>query len=204
MRDRDIRLNLRRELMRAHRGYARETLLINELGLCQGNARIDIAVVNGSLSGYEIKSEKDTLQRLPRQVEIYSRALDFVTMVVSDSHVEKTIATVPDWWGIIRAFNGEDDLTFRIERDVKPNPALDAFSVAQLLWRPEVLLALKGLGIEKGITTKPRRALWQILAESQPLEDLRQCVRDVLKVRVSWRSDPLQMSNDGLFLCDAT
>jgi hypothetical protein len=205
MRDRDIRSNLRRELERAHRIYASETLLIDELGLCQGHARVDVAVVNGSLSGYEIKSEKDTLQRLPHQVEIYSRALDFVTVVASDAHVEKTMTLVPDWWGLIGAFYADDgDIAFRIVREAEPNPALDAFSVAQLLWRSEALLALKDLGVEKGMTTKPRRALWQILAESQSLDDLRQCVRNALKVRVGWRSDPLQMSGDGLFLCDAT
>ena len=32
-------------------------LLIHELGVCAGLARVDIALVNGSLHGFEIKSE---------------------------------------------------------------------------------------------------------------------------------------------------
>src|SRR5688572_30584359 len=101
MRDRDIRTSLHQQLERAHRHYADETLFIDELGLCQGNARIDLAVVNGSLSGYEIKSECDTLQRLPHQIEVYSRALDYITIVASETHIDKIIVLIPEWWGVI-------------------------------------------------------------------------------------------------------
>src|SRR5882724_5773501 len=111
MRDRDIRLGLHRELERAHRRYASETLFIDELGLCQGNARIDLAVVNGSLSGYEIKSERDTLQRLPHQVEVYSRALDYVTIVASNSHIAKTIDLIPEWWGVLATQSHQGDIS---------------------------------------------------------------------------------------------
>jgi hypothetical protein len=203
MRDRDIRTGLHIELERAHRHYASETLFIDELGLCQGNARIDLAVVNGSLSGYEIKSERDTLQRLPNQVEVYSRALDFVTIVASDSHIDKTISLIPEWWGVLATQSQQGDISFRLVRQPQSNPSVDPYSVAQLLWRPEVVAILSDLGITKGITGKSRRVLWQTLAETLPIDELRDCIRHTLKVRARWRSELPPSLRDGSFRSSA-
>src|SRR4051812_45593489 len=80
MRDYDIRQELRQRLRKEHEGDP-ETLVIEELGLCQGQVRADIAVINGFMHGYEIKSERDTLERLPRQREVYEQCFDAVTLV---------------------------------------------------------------------------------------------------------------------------
>ena len=65
MRDSEIRNTLRATLLSEHAGDP-TAVVIDELGICQGSARIDMAVVNGSLNGYEIKSDLDTLARLPQ------------------------------------------------------------------------------------------------------------------------------------------
>jgi hypothetical protein len=49
--------------------------MLDEFGLEHGEVRVDVAVINGELHGYEIKSERDTLERLPRQVKAYSAVL---------------------------------------------------------------------------------------------------------------------------------
>jgi hypothetical protein len=89
MHDQDVRRSLRAEMNLRHASDP-DTLVLEEFGLCQGSARIDVAVVNGSIHGYEIKSERDTLARLPSQRAVYSRALDYVTVVVADSHLKST------------------------------------------------------------------------------------------------------------------
>jgi|ERR1043166_4228902 hypothetical protein len=190
MRDRDIRTALREELKNAYRDDV-GSMLIDELGLCMGNARVDLAVVNGSLNGYEIKSERDTLQRLPHQVEIYGKALDYITIVASSLHLEKIIAMVPEWWGVTEAYSQDGGVRFRIVREPQTNPNVDPFSLVQLLWREEALALLKALGVEKGMMSKPRRAIWRKLAESKSIEELGQLVRWQLKVRENWRSVPL-------------
>ena len=48
------------------------TLFVNELGLNHGRFRADIAVMNGKLVGYEIKTDQDTLVRLPAQIDGYN------------------------------------------------------------------------------------------------------------------------------------
>jgi len=39
--------------------------MLHELGILNGATRIDIAVITGQIEGYELKSERDTIQRLP-------------------------------------------------------------------------------------------------------------------------------------------
>lgn len=188
MRDIDIRRKLRVD-KRLHFGDP-DTRIVEELGLCQGIARVDIAVVNGSIHGYEIKSERDTLARLPGQIDIYNRTLDFVTVVSAPSHVGKIRQIVPRWWGIWTAVANGDGDRLEISRASRPNPNVDQFSLAQLLWREEALEALEGLGLATGIRSKPRRELWKHLASALTLEELGRIVRDRLRARsADWRSD---------------
>src|SRR5262245_26146770 len=56
------------EIRHALRAYLRAryadkpgTAILDELAICRGQVRVDLAVVNGSVHGYEIKSDRDTL-----------------------------------------------------------------------------------------------------------------------------------------------
>lgn len=189
MRDRDIRSALKLRLRQEH-GNESDTLLLDELGLCTGNARVDVAVVNGAINGFEIKSERDTLQRLPHQVEIYSRTLDTVTIVVGGNHLENVLNLVPEWWGVERAYYGDgDSILFEPLRPALKNTSVDAYSLVQLLWRDEALKILTQLNLEKGMLSKPRKAIWKKLAESNSVAELNEFVRRELKARINWRSD---------------
>lgn len=66
-----IRKYLKEYLAKAHKDDKR-VRTVDELGINHGDVRADIAVVNGVFHGYEIKSDLDTLNRLPRQAEAYS------------------------------------------------------------------------------------------------------------------------------------
>jgi hypothetical protein len=57
-----IRAALKRYLEGRH-AQDDKVRIIEELGISHGSCRIDIAVVNGMIHGYEIKSDQDTLQR---------------------------------------------------------------------------------------------------------------------------------------------
>lgn len=187
MRDIDIRRKLRQD-KRLHFGEP-NTRIVEELGLCQGIARVDLAVVNGSIHGYEIKSDQDTLARLPGQVDIYNRTLDFVTMVTAPGHAKKIRKIVPRWWGIWTVISDDSGARLENSRAPRRNPDIDLFSVAQLLWREEALEALDGLGLAMGIRSKPREELWKRLASELTRQELGRIVRDHLRRRVDWRSD---------------
>ena len=71
-----------------------DTVVLDELGLCQGDVRIDVAAVGGELSGFEIKSPADTLTRWPKQCRFYSKVVDRAWLVATEKSVEK--AEAPD------------------------------------------------------------------------------------------------------------
>lgn len=191
MRDTDIRKVLLKSLQDKY-GNRRDTLIIEELGLCQGDSRVDIAVINGSLHGYEIKSERDTLDRLPSQQDYYNRVLDCVTVVASSCHLSKVEKLVPSWWGLCEAEYKNRKLLIRKIRPDSQNNEVDPTAIVQLLWREEALDVLKKRDLHKGIVSKPREVLWHRLAECLPIDELRFEVRERIKARQYWRSAQIQ------------
>jgi hypothetical protein len=190
MRDWDVRQVLRKRLETEHADEP-DTLLLDELGLEHGDVRVDVAVINGELQGYELKSERDTLERLPRQVVAYSAALDRATLVVAESHLAKAAALVPTWWGLSVALP-LDGSAVRIEprRHAEHNPEQQPLSVAKLLWRDEVLAILEDVGAVRGFRSKPRDVLYQRLTQCLHPDQLRDRVRLALKTRTGWRVGP--------------
>ncbi len=186
-RDIDIRTSLHYILRKEHENDL-DTLILDELALCQGDARIDVAVVNGAINGYEIKSESDTLERLPKQCEAYNRVFDTVTILTASRFIDGLEDIIPDWWGVTRAEMEEDGTVhFFPYRQPQQNPNIDPLALAQLLWRDEVIAILKERGLHKGLLSKPRHVLWNVLAQNLELRDLQDEVRKTLKARSNWR-----------------
>jgi hypothetical protein len=177
--DADVRALLREYLESVHDGTG--TVLLEELGLCQGDVRVDVAAVNGELSGFEIKSPSDTLARFPNQCKIYSKVVDRAWLVAPMKALAK--ADVPDWWGQIGVFELDDRLALRVVRPSAMNPKIHAMSLARLLWRDEALEVLRNAGRARGVMTKSRKMIWKRLIECVELDDLRAAVRAALKRR---------------------
>lgn len=189
MRDIDVRKALHAKVLDEHHGDP-NTLVLDELGLWYGLARVDIAVVNGRMHGFEIKSDCDTLDRLPEQALIYNRVLDRVTVVVGQAHSEAVRRIVPEWWGIKVATRGPRGAVHFAElRAPTNNPTVDPVAIAALLWREELLEILDEMGAARGVRGKSRDVLSRRLTELLPLDDLRATVRARLKKRPLWRAD---------------
>lgn len=197
MREREIRTSLRRQLV-AEYGMDLSALILDELGICSGQARVDMAVVNGELKGFEIKSDQDTLARLPTQSHMYGKVFDTMTIVVGPRHLERVESLAPHWWGIVLAVSNKSRVgDLQVVRPECTNIAQDAASLVQLLWRDEVIGVLCAIGMVKGLRSRPRKYLWEVLASSLCLEDLRCVVRRQLKLRRNWRVASERMRDDG-------
>jgi hypothetical protein len=196
MRDADVRTQLLKSL-REQCPNNPPTRIIQELGVSQGSARIDLAVVNGRLDGFEIKSERDTLERLPEQVRLYSKVFDRLTLVVGRSHLNAAVAIIPEWWGIVAADPASDGPDLIEVRPGTQNPELDPLALVELLWRDEALAVLEQMGVAQGLRSKPRAVIWRRLASLLPLDDLRSLVRERLTSRAVWRADAAQTSGGG-------
>ena len=178
-RDGEVRDLLKRHLADLHRGD--DTVILDELGLCQGDVRVDVAAVNGELAGFEIKSPADTLARWPNQCRVYSKVVDRAWLVATDKTLER--ADAPRWWGLMGIIQTPNHLGLRVIRPAQPNPSPDAFAIASLLWRDEAIQVLDHLGLARGVRRKPRACAWQRLADLAPLDVLRTAVRLALTTR---------------------
>ena len=165
------------------------TLLLDEFGILEGRNRVDLAAVNGALHGYEIKSERDTLTRLGAQAQAYARVFDYVTLVATSRHLEAARPRLPDWWGLARAEPSGDRVEICQVRKARRNSSVDPTAIVQLLWREEAVEILHDLGVRRGVSSKPRRIVWQRLIEAiDSTEILRLYVRETIKGRSDWRT----------------
>jgi len=147
--------------------------IIEELGVHHGNARVDIAVVNGIMHGYEIKSDLDTLLRLPEQIEVYNSVFDKMTL---------------DENGVV---------TFNTIREEETNEDQNKLSVAKLLWREEALGILEEMDEANGLRSKPRDLIYSKLSTVLDQETLGKKVRETIFFRTAWRSESPLMSYGG-------
>lgn len=195
--DLQIRTELKRTLVSEYSNDP-DTIIIEELGLRHGYCRVDLAVVNGSLHGYEIKSDRDTLRRLVRQIDTYNRVLDFVTLVTGERHAQKCAEIAPCWWGLLVATRSRSGgVKLSKLRAPSRNPAPENLATAKLLWREEALALLEELGAADRIRSKPRKLIYARLASVASRDELSACVRRHLKSRTGWRSDERQTSGGG-------
>jgi hypothetical protein len=185
-RDREIRETLKGWLAHRHERDS-TTLFVDEFDIC-GLTRVDVAVINHCLSGFELKSDSDTLRRLPQQIAVYGLVLDEVTLVVGERLFPDAIEMVPHSWGVMVASSQSGNVVLDVHRNAEWNSDISAIAVAQLLWREEVLAELVARGIDRGMHSKARRYLWERLAEMAPPSDLRALVRQRLKSRKGWRA----------------
>jgi hypothetical protein len=177
------------------------TKIIHELDVCFGKSRVDLAVVNGKIHGYEIKSEQDTLERLPSQIDSYNKIFDTITIVTGENHISKVIEMVPEWWGIYYVSKKDNnELVLRKKRQFKVNKFIDIHYLTELLWKEELIELLRLNGIEKGTKSKTRSALCNIVSAKIDKDEVKKFVRDKLKSRESWRAVPLQQLYDDLLL----
>lgn len=65
------------------------------------DVKADLAIINGTSSVYEIKSEFDDLDRLRRQLEGYSRVFDRIFVVTSDTLSRSVLERLPPAVGLM-------------------------------------------------------------------------------------------------------
>ena len=162
-----------------------ETAIIDELGLCRGRVRIDVTVVNGLLHGYEIKSDRDSLRRLRKQVDVYGKVLDRATLVVGDRFLRVAPDLVPAWWGLLHAHAEGEKPGFRVLRAAEENPQRDPLALVELLWCDQAMRLLEQRGVARGVRRKPRRIVWTRVCEHFGVEEIADAVRRGLKSRVT-------------------
>jgi len=160
--------------------------IVDEFRFPSTNSRIDVAVINCSLHGYEIKSSRDTLSRLPGQLFGYTKILDYLHIVTEPKHIKHIENIIPNWVGLTVCQPNNDSLEFIDIKQSLKNPHKEAFHIAKLLWREEIIDIL----ISNDITFRKKDRNWllcETLAANFDLDFISNTVRNKLKVRDNWK-----------------
>jgi hypothetical protein len=172
-----------------------DTVVVDELGLKNGLVRADIAVLNGKLVGYEIKTNSDTLIRLPHQIQAYNEVFDNVYVITGDKHLENVLLSVPEWWGIYLVTETEDGLyDFKRCRKAKKNREKDTMGLAQLLWKDEVIDILTSYLNYTVRSKATKEQLYDVLSNECSSAKLSTFVLQYLKSRQTWRINQSALS----------
>jgi hypothetical protein len=188
--ERDIRAFVKTQVPRLLQSRSR-AFLVEEMEVCSGRARIDLAVIGDHLIGIEIKGPKDDVSRLPGQVKAYSECFDLVVLVVHEDLAQKARALIPAWWGLVVGSQKDGRIRYRFEHRPAPNPNLNLEKLLALLWREEIDALLSDL---LGTVAKPRATKRTIRAELLSQIDatiLRHASLQKLRERTEWRHTPI-------------
>lgn len=167
-----------------------DSVLIEELGLCRGQVRVDMALVNGHLHGFEIKSDRDSLKRLSVQSEFYSKVFDRMTIVAGERHLGEVLECLPPWWGVVQVVQGASGVRFKSHRKGRRNPSRDSRTLVELLWLDDAITLLEQRDSARGVRGKPRRVLWDKVCDCYTLDEIAENVRERLKARARHQDLP--------------
>lgn len=192
LRDRDIREPLHHWL-EAKYAQKSETEILHELKMPRPSARIDVAVVNGSLCGYEIKSDVDNFARLDQQKAAFAAVFDKVSIVTTIRHLDRAERVVPKWWGIVVATVTRDGIRFRAKRTARLNHLADLRPLLYMLTRSELVRILNASNFHARLSRRGLADLIDFIVDNVSAKEIRSRVRDILRERPTYAygSSPL-------------
>lgn len=178
-----------REWVSANLSSGPDDVLIDELGFVNlrpgrtidNTFRADLALANGRLVGFEIKSGSDSLKRWPSQCEAYFNVFDEVWLCTHGRHLEKALTMTPKNTGVLLV----DDLGgFAILRSAKANESVSAYDITGLLWRDELDEMCLAAGI-KCLSRHTKKDVRLKVSQSISIADIRAFALQKLKARKS-------------------
>ncbi len=98
--------------------------MLNEFRV--GECKVDLAIINGTATAYEIKSERDSLSRLEQQIETYKQFFANVCVIAGENHEGSVRSIVSEDVGILKLSARHQISTLRAasERPDRISPAV--------------------------------------------------------------------------------
>jgi hypothetical protein len=159
----------------------RTATMLNEFRA--GTSKADLVILNGTSTVYEIKSERDTLARLVRQIEDYKRVFASVNVVVSEKHVEAVQSVLPEDVGIMCLSNRYHISTRRDAVDCPER--ICPMTIFESLRSAEAATVLQRLGIPVPDVPNTQRhgAMRRLFANLEPAALHSELIRTLKRTR---------------------
>ncbi|MFB5083393.1 sce7726 family protein [Symbiobacterium thermophilum] len=152
-------------------------------------SRVDLARINGKSYAFEVKTEFDRLDRLPRQMEDYAKVFEHVSAVVHESHLERALDLVPEFCGVQVYTIAESGIDLCTIRPPEPSKMVTAEAQVRNLSSKDLAEVLRQVGLPDPRRRDERAAL--VLRECDP-EQVNVCFKAVLKRKYQKQWDYLQ------------
>ncbi len=155
--------------------------MLNEFRV--GDCKADLAILNGTATVYEVKSERDSLSRLERQVAAYAKVFASVYVIAAEDHVSAVIASVPKDVGVMRLNSRHQISTLQkaADRPERTSPAAIFDSIRTLEAR--LILQLYGVSVPVVPNTELNGILRELFIRLGPREAHEGMVRVLKKTR---------------------
>jgi len=142
--------------------------IIEELSVHNGNAIADVVAIYKEAHCYEIKSDRDKVERAVKQSEFYDASFRKITLVTTMRHIEKASLIIPSYWGIMAAVSGKEKNFLKHIRPAKNNPLYNKQKALMMLWKKELLSMSKDLEFDaKQSRAKIAAAISSCLGKNQ-------------------------------------
>jgi hypothetical protein len=154
-----------------------DSVLVSEMAIANWTRRADIVLANGKLWAFELKSESDSLARLPGQLEAFSYYFERLVVVVAARFERSARAMLTDGVGL---WVEEQDgiLKERVRSKILP---LAKDAAISLMTATELRRLLSCNGVPR-LKEAPRQKL-ESVAMGLPALDLANAARDAVKRR---------------------
>jgi hypothetical protein len=166
MNDYEIRENLC-DYFHNHFGKIR---IFDELTI--GNSRADIVTVTDCLTGYEIKSDRDSYVRLAEQVKSYDRYFERNYIVIGKRHLNSVKGKVPTHWGVICVNEQNGSVAVEQIRQAELSLTFDIENQLTLLWKSELSNILVNNKLPK-YRQKSKYFIADVLIKRVPIKKLK-------------------------------
>ena len=132
--------------------------------------KVDVAIFSGTATAYEIKSERDRLDRLENQVTSYRKVFSKVYVVTGENHVDEVLKRTEDEIGVLLLSDRFTISTVREAVDrpdlVRPEVIFDSLKIGEAI----SLLSELGVVAPNVPNTEIHSTLRNIFSELDPYE----------------------------------
>lgn len=128
------------------RSALQDGVVINELPVANWSRRADLAVANGKLQAFEIKSDFDTLRRLDGQIALFATRFDKVVLVTTSRFISSALERLPQFVEIWEAARRGSEVALRVVRRGQVREVKSRHILSSYLQKSEVASFLRSNG----------------------------------------------------------
>lgn len=172
MKEKQVQAKFIDKILSENQGISHDDFLIcSELKFGEGKRKADLAVMTEKkFTAYEIKTQFDTLMKLPGQLESYYEAFDYVYLIVGKNHLKLAKSLAMPTTGIFII----EDSEFVLHKKAKKNKDSTKEGTLSFLTKTDLAFLTHHFGLNTaGLSKLPKEEIKKHLLERKSLAKIK-------------------------------